>query len=480
MSDSPDKQRNTLSRTGLLVGPLALVAIHILPAPQSMPETAWLALGLMLWMAIWWATEALPIAATALLPIVAVPALGLGDIGEATSPYAHPLIFLFMGGFVLGLAMQRWKLHLRIALLTLRTVGHSPRRQVVGFMLATAFLSMWVSNTATAIMMLPIALSVIQLNSDSDADQRGFAVALLLAIAYSANIGGIATLIGTPPNALLAAYLDNQFDREIGFARWMLVAGPVALTLLLVAALWLLRHSAHWATSGDGEAVLEQRLQAMGALSSAERRVAAVFVLTALAWVTRPLLNDALPWLSDTGIAIASALVLFCLPAGAGRGQRLMNWESMSQLPWGVLLLFGGGLSLAATINDAGLAEWIAGQVSELGNIPAILLAIIISTVIIFLTELTSNTATTATFLPLLGAIAVSQGLDPALLAVPAAIAASCAFMMPVATPPNAIAFSGGHLKMADMISAGFVLNIAGIVVISSLGYWLIAQFLIA
>ncbi|MCC4269515.1 DASS family sodium-coupled anion symporter [Marinobacter nauticus] len=461
---------------GLILGVAFLLATLALPAPGSMGAEAWAALGLMLLMATWWSTEAIPIPATALLPIVLVPALGLGTIGQATAPYANPIIFLFLGGFTLGLAMQRWNLHRRIALLTLKAMGDQPRRQIAGFMLATAFLSMWVSNTATAIMMLPIGLSVVAMMDNSNPEGvRKYATALLLAIAYSASIGGIATLIGTPPNALLAAYLSENQGISVGFAQWMVLGVPVTLVMLVLTWWWLTRRDFGIGQASDSGQMIRDELAKLGVMSRGERLVAVVFVITATAWIFRPLLSASLmPWLSDTGIAIAAAIAMFLIPVDARQGTFVLDWDSANKLPWGVLLLFGGGLAMAGVISSSGLAEWIAGSLGVAGVLPTIVMMVIVASVIIFLTEVTSNTATAAAFLPLLGALAMAQDVSPLLLTVPAAIAASCAFMMPVATPPNAIVFSSGHMQISDMIKAGFALNLMGIVVVTLITYGLL------
>ena len=461
---------------GLFLGAAFLLVTLLVPAPETMGPKAWAALGMMLMMATWWSTEAIPIPATSLLPIVLIPALGLGSISQATSPYANPIIFLFLGGFTLGLAMQKWNLHRRIALLTLRAMGDKPKRQIAGFMLATAFLSMWMSNTATAIMMLPIGLSVIGMMDDSNPDGvRRYATALLLAIAYSASVGGIATLIGTPPNALLAAYLSENQGISVGFAQWMLLGVPVTVVMLALAWWWLTRRDfGLGSTAGGGEAIREE-LDALGPLGKGEKLVALVFLITAAAWIFRPLLSENLmPWLSDTGIAIAAAIAMFLIPVNTRSREFVLDWESAKGIPWGVLLLFGGGLAMAGVISSSGLAEWIAQSLGVAGALPTLVMIVLVAGIIIFLTEVTSNTATAAAFLPLLGALALSQGVSPLLLTVPAAIAASCAFMMPVATPPNAIVFSSGHMQISDMIRAGFALNLMGIVVVTLLSYLLL------
>jgi len=476
--DAPDKVPgpSTAGRIGLWLGPLLLLATLLLPAPEGMSDPAWACVGMALLMATWWSTEAIPIPVTSLLPLVLVPALGLGSMGEAAGSYANPIIYLFLGGFLLGIAMQRWNLHRRLALHVLKLVGHQPRRQIGGFMIATGFLSMWVSNTATAIMMLPIGMSVIALLGDTDPEElKRYATALLLAIAYSASIGGVATLIGTPPNALLAGYLAEDRGIDIGFAQWMVIGLPISVAMMAAAWWWLTRRGFQLESGGSSAGMVHDELERIGPMSAAETRVGAIFSLAAVAWVVRPLLNDlGLGWLSDTGIAIAAGIALFLVPSGRGDGERLMVWEEAQKLPWGILLLFGGGLALAGTITRTGLAEWIAAQLGVFGTFPLLLMIGIVVLVIIFLTEVTSNTATAAAFLPLLGALALSLDISPLLITVPAAIAASCAFMMPVATPPNAIVFGTGHMKIQSMIRAGFTLNLISTVLVTLMAYFLI------
>lgn len=468
------------SRIGLVLGPLFLLITLLLPAPTGMAPAAWHCVGMALLMACWWSTEAIPIPATSLLPIVLAPALGISDIKTASAAFANPIIYLFLGGFLLGIAMQTWHLHRRIALHVLQAVGSQPRRQVAGFMIATGFLSMWVSNTATAIMMLPIGISVLSLMERSDpAELRRFATALLLGIAYSASIGGVATLIGTPPNALLAGYLAQEQGIDLGFAQWMLVGLPISVVMMVTAWWWLTRRDFQLVIGddkdGDMNDMISRQLHDMGPMSSAERRVAALFLIAAAAWIVRPLLNSAgLSWLSDTSIAIAAGIALFLIPSGRNKGEKLMVWEEAVKLPWGILLLFGGGLALASAISSSGLAEWIANQLAMLSVLPLLAIITGVVLVIIFLTEVTSNTATAAAFLPLLGALALSLDIPIMLITVPAAIAASCAFMMPVATPPNAIVFATGHMKIQSMIRAGFALNLLSTVIVTLMVYALI------
>ena len=369
--------------------------------------------------------------------------------------------------------MERWGLHKRIALKTMLYAGSKPSVQILAMMLVTAFLSMWMSNTATAVMMLPIALSVIHLVKERDSSNEAFGKALLLSIAYGASIGGIATLIGTPPNALMAAYLADSYQIEIGFATWMAVGLPLSVTMLFITWFWLTKVSYKVDNSDaevDTKSLFKKQLDKLGDMSRAEKGVLAVFIFAALSWIFRPLLGD---WtglkISDTSIAIAAALLLFVITADKKTGERILDWDSAAKVPWGILLLFGGGLTLASQIKSSGLATYIANLLVSADTIPLVVSVLLVAGLITFLTEITSNTATAAGFLPLLGPVAVSIMGTPLVWVIPAAIAASCAFMMPVATPPNAIVFGSGEIKMRDMIRAGFVLNIVAIVLITVL-----------
>ena len=455
----------------LLAGPL-LFLLTLLSPPwfTGMSANAWLITGLTGWMALWWITEPVPIPVTALLPIVMVPLLSLDSIGNVTAPYAHPLIFLFLGGFVLSIAMERWNLHKRIALMTMLLVGSKPSQQIAGIMLVTAFLSMWMSNTATAVMMLPIGLSIIAMQQEQGISNDNFAKAILLSIAYAASIGGVATLIGTPPNALLAAYLERSYQLQLSFSDWMLFGVPLSVSLLLVCWFWLtqLHFKLDNIATIDSRTMYRKKLSALGTMHNAEKLVLAVFMLAAFCWIFRgPLSQLSGIKLDDTLIAVFAATLLFVLPVSLSSGQRILQWEDCQKLPWGVLLLFGGGLTLATQIDNSGLSGYIAGQIGQLGSINLVLLIMLVTTVIIFLTEITSNTATAAAFLPLLGPVAISLDTSAAMLVIPAAVAASCAFMMPVATPPNAIVFASGKLKIIDMVKAGLVLNIVAILFIT-------------
>lgn len=465
--------KNTLTQKVILwLGPLVMIMTCLLDPPTGMSDVAFKTAGLAFWMASWWVTEVVPIPATSLLPLVITPLAGIAAIKPAAAPYAHPLIFLFLGGFLISIAMERWGLHKRIALTTMLYAGKKPSLQILAMMLVTAFLSMWMSNTATTVMMLPIALSIIHLVSGPDSNEDNFAKALLLSIAYGASIGGIATLIGTPPNALMAAYLSESYQINIGFGQWMMVGVPLALIMLVVTWVWLTKFSYKVDKKvdevADTKSLFSKELAQLGSIKRSEKGVLFVFVLAALCWIFRPLLADFSGLkISDTGIAIAAALLLFVLPAKKGSDERILDWESASKVPWGVLLLFGGGLSLASQIKSSGLAEYIAHMIEGAGTIPLVMGILVVVALITFLTEITSNTATAAGFLPLLGPVAESIFGSPLVWVIPAAIACSCAFMMPVATPPNAIVFGSGKIKIRDMIKAGFVLNLVAIVFIT-------------
>ena len=463
-------------RVGLWSGIVLCVAVLLLPAPEGMSEQAWRTTAVATLMAIWWVSEAVPIAATALVPLVLFAPLGILPLNDAASAYGNPVIFLFMGGFIVALAMERWELHRRIAISVVRAMGVRPDRLVLGVMLATGFVSMWVSNTATAVMMLPIALSLVRLQRPdgrpaADAEERNFAVNLLLAVAYAASIGGLGTLIGTPPNALLAGYMLESYGIQIGFGQWMLVGVPLVAVMLPLAWLLLTRviYPLRSQEIPGGRAALDAEYRKLGPVSPAEKRIAIIFLVTATLWVTRPLLGPYVPGLDDAGIAVAAALATFLIPAG--RGQRpLMDWKTAERLPWGALVLYGGGLALAAAVTDSGLAGWIGESVQGFGW-SALAMVLTVTVAMIFLTELTSNTATAAAFLPLVTSMAVGLGESPFLLAVPAVIAASCGFMMPVGTPPNAIVYASGHVTMPQMARAGVWLNLACVVAIVAVMY---------
>ncbi len=466
----PDGPLSSKRLIALIAGPALAILILLLPAPAEMKLEAWRLVALAVWMVIWWLGEAVPIPATALLPIPMMPLLGIAKMKPVAANYGHTLIFLFLGGFLLAAAMQRWGLHKRIALKIVSIVGTGPGGIIVGFMAATAFLSMWISNTATTVMMFAVGLSVIEFISQKTEDKavvRNFGVALMLGIAYSASIGGVGTLIGTPPNALLASFLQSTYKIQIDFFTWMQLGVPVVLVMLPIAWLLLTRviFPVRELNIGDAGGIIKDELAALGGMSKGERSVAIVFACAAFGWIFRKQLAGmtGLP-INDTAIALIAASVLFAWPISREKGYFALDWEAARNVPWGVLLLFGGGLALASGFKSTGLAHWIGGQVSGF-EVSTWVLVFIVTVAIVYLTEITSNTASTATFLPILGAVAVGLGLDPRMLAIPVALGASMAFMMPVATPPNAIVFSYEGMRLGDMVRAGFWLNIIAIIV---------------
>ncbi|MGP6175109.1 SLC13 family permease [Corynebacterium sp. A21] len=438
-------------------------------------------------MAIWWMTEAIPLAATALVPLVVFPLSQVISFKDIAAPYAEPTIFLFMGGFILALAMQRWNLHRRLALTVVLMVGTKPKQLIAGFMIATGFLSMWVSNTATAVVMLPIGLSVLQLTAETVGgmkNQKKFATGLMLAIAYSASIGSLGTIIGTPPNALLVAYMASSHDVHIGFGQWMLVGVPIAVIFMILA--WFVLTTVFKPEIDSipgGREMIKGEVDKMGKMTAPEIAVGVIFGLAALSWVFIPLIID---WtgveitVADAAIGMAAALLMFIIPVDRKKGTRLMDWESANKLPWDVLLLFGGGLSLSSMFSASGLSIWIGELAKGLEVLPVFLLIAAVGFIVLFLTEFTSNTATAATFLPILAGVAVGIGLTAGgneqnvlLLTIPVALSATCAFMLPVATPPNAIAFGSGYVRIGEMIKGGLWLNLIGLVLVTLATYFL-------
>jgi solute carrier family 13 (sodium-dependent dicarboxylate transporter), member 2/3/5 len=460
---------NEYSARGLLIGLAVFIALLLLPAPAGMPDAAWRVVAVAALMAIWWLTEALPLAATALLPVALFPLLGILKIEAAAAPYADPVIFLFLGGLALGLATEKWGLHRRIALRLVGALGTRPGALILGFMTATAAISMWVSNTATAAMMLPVTLSIVGLLAGAPAtratlprEQADFPAALLIGVAYAASIGGIATLIGTPPNALFAGFMHRTYGITIGFAQWMLVGVPVAAVLLVLTWLAITRVAfriPRAAPEGLAER-LAAEIAALPRMGYPEAAVSAVFLLTAAAWLFRPALAVWMPGLNDTVIAVAAALALFILPSR--RGGALLDWAAAERLPWGILLLFGGGLSLAAGIGESGLAAWVGAQLRGIAHLPSIAVVLVLVAVTIAMSELASNTATAAAFLPLAASLAQGIGAAPAALTLPVVLAASCGFMLPVATPPNAIFFGSGYITVRQMARAGILADLIG------------------
>jgi len=482
----------------------AALLVYVLLGNSALSGDARVVAAVATLMAVWWMTEAIPLSVTSLLPIILFPLLTNRSVAESTAPYANPIVFLFLGGFLLAIAMQKVNLHRRIALLTLHAVGTHPRQIILGMMISTAFLSMWVSNTATTLMMLPIALSVLTLvaeNSDRakgaavdvraglaaghkvsdlihDKDIRIFGVGLVLAIAWSASIGGLGTLLGSPPNAIVAGYISKELGKQVGFAQWMMLGVPIVVTFIALA--WLLITRVLFRFKLDevpgGKQMIEDEIAELGSMSRGEKSVRLVFLLAAFCWIVPSLLSTvgdlgkSLPWLrlfNDTVVALTAGLLLFLLP-GTQPGRAVLDWKDAEEgLPWGVLLLFGGGLSLAASVAASGLDKWFGQQVVGLGVLPIVALIASVTLIVLFLTEITSNTATAATFIPILGGVAVGIGIDPMTLLIPAALAATCAFMLPVGTPPNAIVFGTGAVSIVEMARGGLLLNLVGVVLIT-------------
>ncbi len=441
----------------LFSGPLAYLIIQSIPF-DGLSSEGKAVLACTTWVALWWITEAVEIPVTSLLPIVIFPLSGALSIGETTSSYGNPIIYLYLGGFVLGLAVEKWDLHKRIAFNIINLVGTGKRRVLLGMMVATAFLSMWISNTATAIMMLPIGLSISQFYRD----EQPFSKNLLLGIGYAASIGGVGTLIGTPPNLILAGVVKESLHYDISFLQWMLFATPLSVILLLITWFYLSRNFPK-----SENQTHQFKLEPLKKISKQEKRVALIFVITALLWVSRSfLINPWFPVVDDTMIAIFGALLMFITPAGTKNGENLMNWKVAKKLPWNVLILFGAGLAIAKGFSTTDLTEWLGENFTSLDFMPVLVISLIIFASINFLTEITSNTATASMLLPILITLGASLNMDTLPLLAGAAISASCAFMLPVATPPNAIVFSSGRITIPEMMRAGFALNLASIALV--------------
>ena len=491
VGEGEPREYTNRQKIGLVLGPVLFLLMLLMPTPAGMEPVAQKMAAVALLMATWWMCESIPIPATSLLPIALFPLMGIMKTQAATAPYANHLIFLFMGGFIIALAMQRWNLHRRIAMNIVKTVGFSPGRLIFGFMAATAVLSAFVSNTATTVMMMPIGLAIIahvieegkkeglDKTIDFSPEHFSFGLNLMLGIAYAASIGGVATLIGTPPNTVLAGYLQKNYGYEITFVNWMKVGVPLVVVFLPLCWLWLTKVANPMLLKKvpGGRDLITRELKEMGAMNTGERWTSLVFGLTALGWIFRSNLGFIFPdpkLVTDAAIAMTGACVLFLIPINLKKNIFVMDWHWASKMPWGVLILFGGGLSMAEGFKVTNLAEWIGSQVGLLSNAPIVVLIIAVTTLIIFLTELTSNTATAAMVMPILSAVAIGLGQSPLLLIIPAAIAASCAFMLPVATPPNAIVFGSGYVTIPQMAKSGFGLNVLGIILVVVTTYVLV------
>jgi solute carrier family 13 (sodium-dependent dicarboxylate transporter), member 2/3/5 len=473
-----------------LITPLAILGILLFADLEPGRPAVTYTLCIAILMAVWWITEVVPLAVTSLLPVALFPLFGIMDGKEVSAAYFNDVIFLFMGGFMVALAMERWNLHRRIALIILQATGVSPARILLGFMFASFFLSMWISNTATVMMMLPIALSIIrQLDDMMDNKNTGrFSIGLLLGIAYSASVGGMATLVGTPPNLSFARIFQIYFPQapEISFSLWMMFALPVSLALFFI--IWILLYAGYRPKKGEWTEISNDtfavELKTMGKMTSAERSVFVIFLALAFLWIFRVDLDFGLfripgwsglfpqaKFINDGTTAISMAILLFILPAEKG-SQRLLDWQTAAKLPWHILLLFGGGFALATGLKESGLSLWFGEQLSGMAEFHPMLIILFICLVITFLTELTSNTATTEMILPILAGLAISSGIHPLLLMVPATLSASMAFMLPVATPPNAIIFGSGRITVGQMARTGFIINITGALVMMLMMYF--------
>jgi len=471
-----------LPRLGLFLGPLTFLIIYFFVNSPGLNPQALAMLALAVWMAIWWITEAIPIAATAFLPLIFMPLLGILPIADVSSNYMHPTVMLYMGGFLLATGIEKWNLHRRIALNIINLVGSDLRKIVLGFILATGFLSMWISNSATSLMMLPIGLAVVnqfkdQLGSSKLAISESLGKSIMLGIAYSASIGGVATLIGTPTNIILASVVSDLYGYEIGFNEWMMFGLPLSLVMLFICWYYLVNFAnplpARFSLS-DGKSIIKNQLTDLGRIAYEEKIVLIVFGLVCFAWITRSfLLQQLVPELDDTIIVLIGVLALFIIPASK-KGERILDWKTAEKIPWGILILFGGGLALAGGFKETGLAEWIGTRFTLIDGISFFVLLLIIITSVNFLTEVTSNVATASMLLPILASVALKLDLHPFGLMVGATLAASCAFMLPVATPPNAIVFGSGFLQMKDMVKAGFWLNVISILLVTLMVYFVL------
>lgn len=466
---------------GLFLGPLFFVIINLFSIDAFLTPDAWRVIGVALWMITWWITEAVPIPVTALLPIVLLPITGIFTIDEATAPYANKIIFLFMGGFMLGLGMEKHNLHKRIALNLIKKTGTNPNGIILGFMLTTAFISMWISNTATTVMMLPIALSItdlLQIDAQSEGEKKKFALGLMLSIAYAANVGGTATIIGTPPNVAWVGFMNDMIGYEITFAKYLLIGLPVCIIMLGVVYLMLTRvlfpskiddltQSAH---------VIETQLQALGSITKAEKRVAIIFIATATTWILRGTINDlsGSNFLNDAMIAMTGGILMFITPLELKRGEFLLDWDTTKKLPWGILILFGGGLTLAKAMEKSQIVQAIGEGIAGTGELNQLLLIAGLTAFMLFMTEIMSNVALVVIFIPVVIGISQSLDINPMYLTVPVTLAASYAFMMPISTPPNAIVFSSGMIRMKDMIRAGVLLNVIAILLLVFLSQTLV------
>tara|TARA_B100000575_G_C23129146_1_gene654643 strand:- start:506 stop:1960 length:1455 start_codon:yes stop_codon:yes gene_type:complete len=462
---------------GLLAGPFVFFLINFFFQINGLDTLSKSVIASTAWIAIWWVFEAVPIAITALLPVILFPLTGSLSLDETSSAYGHRYIFLYLGGFILALAIEKWKLHKRIALNIISFLGTDVKRIILGFMISTAFLSMWISNTATAVMMLPIAIAIIKqisnLKSSKEDESVIFGKALMISIAFSASIGGVSTLIGTPPNLILASIIEESYGIKISFKEWMLFALPISCTLLIISWVYLTRFAFNFThyNFDKVENEINSQLNNLGKISYEEKLVSIIFLITAISWVFKDFIQIIVPYIDDAIIAIISAITLFLLNSGY-KTEKLMKWEDAIKLPWGILLLFGGGLAIASAFQSTGLANYIGESLNNFGSLPLVFLLLLTITMVNFLTEITSNLATTAMLLPIISSISWALDIHPFILMIGATVAASCAFMLPVATPPNAVVFGSNYLRISDMVKVGLIMNIISILLILIFVYY--------
>ncbi len=466
-------QFNGAKLFGLIAGPL-LFSVFLFYQPDAILNVdAWKVIGIALWMIIWWITEAAPIPVTALLPIILFPLTGIFTIDEATAPYANKIIFLFMGGFMLGLGMERHNLHKRIALNLIKKTGTNPNGIILGFMLTTAFISMWISNTATTVMMLPIALSITQLldiGENAEKGKKRFALGLMLGIAYAANIGGTATIIGTPPNVAWVGFMNNMLGYEVTFAKYLSIGLPICIVMLAITYIMITKvmYPSRLERLSESAQVIDDQLKSLGKMSKPEKYVAVIFIATALTWILRGSINNLLntDLLNDSIIAVTGGVLMFITPIKLRDNKFLLEWEATTRLPWGILLLFGGGLTLAKAMEKSSIVEYVGESITQGGDINPILLVAGLTAFMLFMTEIMSNVALAVIFIPVVIGISQTLDINPMYLTLPVTLAASYAFMMPISTPPNAIVFSSGMIKMKEMIRAGIFLNLIAIILL--------------
>lgn len=458
-----------------------MFSLTLLLNPFGLDTEATNVMAVAVLMITWWIAEALPMPAVALVPLVLFPLMGIAKISDAAAPYANEVVFLFMGGFMIGLGIEKWNLHKRIALSIVQFTGTNGNRILLGFILATGFISMWLSNTATTMMMLPIAASVISVvvaKNENNPQLRHFAVCMMLGIAYASNFGGIATIIGTPPNVAYASFISKQLNNEISFSAWMLIGVPVSLLLLFSLYIVLIKLFPSRIDSNDEMRLLiKNELAALGPMSIPEKRVLAIFITTALLWIFREVINNiGIVKLDDNMIAVFGGLLMFIVPAGRGvkQNERILVWSDTSKMAWGILLLFGGGITLAAALEKAGLIKMLGVWLSSFSGSSVVILVIAVTIISLFISEVMSNVAQVIVFAPVVTGIATATGVDPYMLGIPMTLAASCASMMPMGTPPNAIVFSTGHLKLSEMMKAGLIMNLISILLIILSGLFLV------